>query len=169
MPLKVVLKAGEKIIINGAVIENVGGPIRMLILNQAAVLRERDIVTETEAVTPASRIYFAVQNLYLFPGRESTYRPVALQFLADYVAAAPSAKPIADAVVAEIEAGNLYNALRAVRDLVAHEGSVIDNAQQELSTILQQYPNRGESAPDGSLGPDRSGPEDEGRPKGTGR
>jgi flagellar protein FlbT len=169
MPLKVVLKAGEKIIINGAVIENVGGPIRMLILNQAAVLRERDIVTETEAVTPASRIYFAVQNLYLFPGRDGTYRPIALQFLAEYLAAAPSAKPIIDTVVAEIEAGHLYNALRAVRDLIVHEGSVIDNAQQELSTVLQQYPAGGESAPDGSLGPDRGGAADEGGAKGPGK
>lgn len=169
MPLKVVLKAGEKIIINGAVIENVGGPIRALILNQAAVLRERDIVTEADAATPASRIYFIIQNLYLFPNRENVYRPMALRFLAEYAAAAPSAQPIIDGIISEMEAGTLYNALRLVRDLIAHEGSVIGHAQQELSTVLQQAPDGGQSASDRGLGPDRGGAPDEGRPKGTGR
>ena len=37
MPLKIVLKNGEKIIINGAVLQNIGGAAKALVLNEAAV------------------------------------------------------------------------------------------------------------------------------------
>jgi len=69
MPLKIILKNEEKIIINGAVMQNIGGSLKALILNEAVVLREKDIITEEDAKTPASRAYFALQNLYLFPDR----------------------------------------------------------------------------------------------------
>ena len=162
MPLKIVLKNGEKIIINGAVLQNIGGAAKALVLNEAAVLREKDIITEGEAQTPASRAYFAIQNLYLFPQREDIYKPLVREFLTDYGNAAPSARKLVDDMLQAVEEGQHYRALRLARDLVAHEGSIFDHVKEQLSADLSEGPDGGESAPDRSLGPDRSGPTDEG-------
>ena len=68
MPLKIQLKKGQKIIINGAVLENSGTHTTSLIVrNDASILRDTDIITADDAVTPASRAYYSLQCLYLFP------------------------------------------------------------------------------------------------------
>ncbi len=162
MPLKIVLKNGEKIIINGAVLQNIGGAAKALILNEAAVLREKDIITDAEAKTPASRAYFALQNLYLFPHRTSVYRPLVDGFLTDYGNAAPSAKNLVHEIMKAVEDGQLYRALRLARDLVAHEGSIFSHVQEQLSESLSDDSDAGQPAPDGSMGPDGSRPTDEG-------
>jgi flagellar protein FlbT len=162
MPLKIVLKNGEKIIINGAVLQNIGGAAKALVLNEAAVLREKDIITESEAQTPASRCYFALQNLYLFPGREEVYKPLVREFLTDYGNAAPSARKLVDDMLQAVDEGQSYRALRLARDLVAHEGSIFDHVKEQLSAELSDSPDGGEPPEDGGLGADGSSPEDEG-------
>ncbi len=168
MPLKIALKTGEKIIINGAVIENVGsGVMKALVLNNAAILRDKDIITDSEATTPASRVYFTVQNLYLFPQREEVYRPLAIQFLNEYAEAAPSAKNLVQDILNHMEDGTLYQALHLARKLVEHEGSVIGHAKDKLAATIRRRAERGESPADGSVGTDGNGPSDEGSPTGT--
>ena len=66
MPLKLDLKCGEKMIVNGAVLENVGPNAKILIHNLATVLREKEILTQEDAATPASRVYFSLQCAYMF-------------------------------------------------------------------------------------------------------
>ena len=61
MPLKIVLRAGEKIAINQAVILNGGEKAELVLENKASILRERDIMSSKEADSPAKRIYFLVQ------------------------------------------------------------------------------------------------------------
>ena len=56
MPLTINLKARERLIVNGVVIEHAGQPARLLVHNNAALLREKDILTEAQASTPARRI-----------------------------------------------------------------------------------------------------------------
>ncbi len=149
MPLKIALKAGEKIIINGAVMENVGsGVMKALILNNATILRERDIITEEDARTPASRVYFAIQNLYLFPNRRDNYLPLATRFLSDYGGAAPSAQSLIKEILEAVNQDKLYQALHLARKLVEHEGRVIGHAEQELAAALHEGPDGGESPSD---------------------
>ena len=57
MPLSIDFKAGDKIIINGAVIENLGSNSTISIHNQAAILRGKEILSAEDSTTPASRIY----------------------------------------------------------------------------------------------------------------
>ena len=159
MPLKIILKKDEKIIVNGAVIQNIGGSIRALVLNEAAILREKDIVTEDMAATPASRAYFALQNLYLFPEKHATYLPLVHSFFTDYGKAAPSAGQIVAEVLKDVTDGHLYRALRRARDLVAHEGGIFRHAQEELSAELPDRPGGRQSEADGGLGADRGGEE----------
>ena len=46
MPLKLILKPGERVIINQAVVLNGGEKTELVLQNKASVLRERDIMTE---------------------------------------------------------------------------------------------------------------------------
>ena len=168
MPLKIILKKDEKIIVNGAVLQNIGGSLKALILNEAAVLRQKDIITEEEAKTPASRAYFALQNLYLFPDRDSTYAPLVHRFFTDFGEAAPSAVERVQKILDHVTEGGLYQALRLARELVVYEGSIFDHAQSELSEPISDSANGGEPKTDGSLGPDRGGTTDQGSSEGTG-
>ena len=65
LPLKLSLKPGEKFVLNGAVVQNGDRRGVLVLQNKASVLREKDIMQEDEANTPARRIYFPVMMMYL--------------------------------------------------------------------------------------------------------
>jgi len=65
MPLKLSLKPGEKVVLNGAVIQNGDRRTTLLLQNKASVLREKDIMQLEDVNTPARRIYFPVMMMYL--------------------------------------------------------------------------------------------------------
>lgn len=130
MPLKIVLKPGEKIIVNQAVIENGGEKAQLILQNRAVVLRERDIMTEAKATSPARRIYFTVQMIYLFPEKERVHQENFNELLRDFVHAVPSAAPIAAEIAECLVEGNQYAALKRCRRLMEYEQEVLKHAQR---------------------------------------
>jgi flagellar protein FlbT len=125
MPLKLVIKRGDKLVLNGAVIENVGNDAEILLHNQATVLRSRDILTAEDAATPASRTYFALQSAYMFATRREEFMTHFEECAREYLAAAPSAAKIVADVRAAIAADRLYPALKACQKLIEHEARLI--------------------------------------------
>lgn len=125
MPLLLEIKSGDKLIINGAVIECAGTGTRLLVHNKAAILREKEVMSDAQAVTPASRVYFALQCAYVFPISREHYLHVFNQFLREYVDACPSAQPIADEILEATLDGNFYKGLKQAQKLLAHEGEVL--------------------------------------------
>jgi flagellar protein FlbT len=96
MALVIQIKKEQRIIINGAVLENVSGrTVAIAVKNEAAILRSEDVLTADAAVTPARRVYFALQCAYLFPDRKDEHLRDFEQFLVSYLEAAPSAREIA--------------------------------------------------------------------------
>lgn len=67
MGLKLSLKPGEKIAINGAVVVNGDRRTEFVVENQASILREGDIMAAEEATTPARRVYLPVMLMALDP------------------------------------------------------------------------------------------------------
>ena len=65
MALKINVKPGEKIVINGAVITMGEGASYIVLQNQATFLREKDIMQQEDATTPVRRIYFSLMLMYL--------------------------------------------------------------------------------------------------------
>ena len=127
MPLKLSLKSGEKIVINQAVIVNGGQKADLVLENKASVLRERDIMTEDQADTPAKRVYFAVQMVYMFPGNTAYYQENFNTFTRDFIDAVPSATPIILEIGEEVIQGDHYGALKKCRKLMDYEGEVLSN------------------------------------------
>ncbi|MGB0683105.1 MAG: flagellar biosynthesis repressor FlbT [Magnetovibrionaceae bacterium] len=145
MPLNIHLRKSQRIIINGAVIENVGAQNASLrVMNNALVLRDSDVLTPEDAVTPASRAYYALQCLYLFPEDWAENLARFRQFLDPYVQAAPSAKPISEAVLDLIDKGKMYQALKKGQELINHEHEVFAHVQERLSEKLQSGSGSGE-------------------------
>ncbi|WP_020180090.1 flagellar biosynthesis repressor FlbT [Methylopila sp. M107] len=129
MTLKVELKPGERIVIGRSVVTN--GQIRtsLLIDGQEPVLRERDILKETDADTPAKRIAYVVQMMYL-AGSADTLLPAFTSLTRDLMKAAPSSASIVDQMTNCVLTGQLYKAFREARKLIAHEASIFDHASR---------------------------------------
>ncbi|MCR6631163.1 MAG: flagellar biosynthesis repressor FlbT [Magnetospirillum sp.] len=132
MPLLIDLKPGEKVIINGAVIENAGSNTKIRICNDSTLLRQKEIMVEEDAVTPASRVYFCLQNAYIFPGRRDQYLSLFDQYLGDFLGAIPSAREIGEQMRAEVAEGHYYKALKGARKLLKHEDNIVRAMQGQV-------------------------------------
>ena len=125
MPLLIDLKPGEKVIINGAVIENAGANTKIRICNDSTLLRQKEIMTEEQASSPAARVYFCLQNAYIFPDKRDHYLSFYAEYLADYLEACPSAGEIGAQIQGEVQEGHYYKALKGARKLMKHEATIM--------------------------------------------
>lgn len=129
MPLHIELKPSEKIFVNGAVIAN--GPTRsqFAVLNNAQILREKDILTEELADTPCKRVYFLIQLIYMDRQEEARGIPMLLDDLDSIVKAAPSTTPYINEILQMFSKTDFYRALRAARKLIDHEKELLTHAR----------------------------------------
>ena len=126
MPLAINLRPNERLIVNGVVLQNSGAVAKLLIHNNASVLREKDVIAEADANTPARRIYFAIQCRYLFPGKDAAYLPLIYQSIQEFEAAAPSTVALTREIRANVDQGTLYHALKSAKQLIAREQEILN-------------------------------------------
>jgi flagellar biosynthesis repressor protein FlbT len=124
MPLRVELKPFERIVVGESVIINSGTRTSFLIDGEAPILRERDTVTAETANTPAKRLYFCIQMMYL-KNDIARYRPAYLGFLDSLRQAMPGCRDAIDAVDHHVSAGALYKALKEARKLIKREEELL--------------------------------------------
>ena len=126
MALKVELRPHERIIIGNCVITNTDQRARLLIDGEnVPILRERDILTPETADTPAKLVYLAVQLMYILPDPQSQHGTY-FNLVRDIVTAVPSAWPIIEGINNCILAGDLYQALKEAKKLIAYEKQLLD-------------------------------------------
>ena len=127
MSLKVELKPHERIIVGSCVITNMDQRARLLIDgDNVPILREKDILTPETADTPAKLVYLAVQLMYISPDPQSNHGTY-FNLVRDIVTAVPSAWPIIEEINNLILNGDLYQALKEARKLVAYERKLLDH------------------------------------------
>jgi flagellar protein FlbT len=135
MALKVELKPHERIIIGSCVITNTDQRARLLIDgDMIPILREKDILTPETADTPAKLVYLAVQLMYISPNPEVNHGTY-FNLLRDLVTAAPSMWPIIEGINTNILSGDLYQALKEARKLVAYEKKLLDHARSRQAEM----------------------------------
>ena len=125
MPLKIVLKPGERMVIDGAVIRNGDTKTMFTIENRVPLLREKDILAEDEAHTVCHRIYYIIQLMYIDKKDPVTHHAAYWKLVQPLVKAAPSSVPLVDRISEQILAGQFYRALRLAKKLVAYEEEVM--------------------------------------------
>lgn len=135
MPLRIKLPAGERIVVNGAVIENANDAASLVFHNRVDILRRKEIMTESEANTPARRMYYSVQCAYLFKDDREKFIENYCLLRDQYLEAAPSVAPLCMLVDEAIADESFYEAIRALQDVMDHEderlGAFQDAAEEE--------------------------------------
>jgi flagellar biosynthesis repressor protein FlbT len=127
MALKVELKPHERIIIGNCVISNTDQRARLLIDgDKIPILREKDIMTPEAANTPAKLVYLAVQLMYIAPDPQVNHGTY-FSLVRDIVTAAPSAWPVIEEINNCILNGDMYQALKEAKKLVAYEKKLLEH------------------------------------------
>ncbi|WP_158639326.1 flagellar biosynthesis repressor FlbT [Elioraea rosea] len=113
MPLKVVLKPGETLVVNGAVIGSGDRTATIFLHNEAQFLRGREMLRPEEAVGPERALYLAIQLAYLNQGSEQDVHTA----LAAMRRARPDAVDDIAAIAELLSLRRHYQALRRCRAL----------------------------------------------------
>lgn len=131
MALRIILKPDEKIIIGKNVIQNGPRKAEFTVMNDAVVLREKDVLTQEMANTPAKRIYFVVQLMYLAGTFDETkrYHESYFQLIRDFSNACPNhAVSLCIAEMGEyIMAEDFYKALKECKKLIEYETEIFES------------------------------------------
>ena len=125
MSLKLRLKSEEKVLIGNAVIKNGSKSCEITVENNIPILRQKDIMTEAEATSPARRVYFMIQLMYIDPESLADYHARFWSLTEDILAAAPSTKPHISKISGQVLAKNYYQALKLSRKLIEYEQELL--------------------------------------------
>lgn len=129
MSLKLSLKPDERVIIGGAVIHNGNRHTELFIENNVPILREKDILPEEAADTPARRIYFAVQLMYIDVENRKSHIESFFALAHDLMNAAPSTCPYVENICNEVTVSCFYQALKTARTLIDYEKELITHVE----------------------------------------
>ncbi len=128
------LRQGETMIVNGAPIR-FRTKSRIELTAHARFLFGKQIMSPSDANTPARRIYFALQTAYIGTDNEREAGLVAARnYVAAFQAATTSqlAYSILDRAIAAAESDQGYQALRLARRIMRHEDAVLGAASPTL-------------------------------------
>lgn len=128
MALRLQLKAGERLIVGGAVLRNGSTRTELFVENDTPVLREPDIMRPELVRTPCERIYLTLQLMYVDERAPGWYADAYRELTDEVVAAAPSCEPLVRAIDEKLGAGRMFQALRQARRLIEHERGLLSHA-----------------------------------------
>jgi flagellar protein FlbT len=129
MGLKITLKPGERMIIGGAVITNGGQKNNFIVENKVPILREKDILSAEGTNSPARRIYFSIQLMYIDGSNLKNYHKQYWELVKEFLEAAPSSLSLIDQISKNVLEANYYKALKNCKKLIAYEEEVIARVQ----------------------------------------
>lgn len=129
MTLRISLRDGEKLIVNGAVLRALGRT-EVVVENQAALLRGREIMSPDEASSPARRLYFATMMAYVGDDGAGTHQDRLVTLLRELLGAleAEEAKAVCVRFANRVATCDYYRALGDCRELIAYETAALARA-----------------------------------------
>lgn len=130
MALKLTLKPFERLILGGAVITNGSSKAEFIVENNVPILRHKNILSPKDTDTPAKRIYFAIQLMYVDGDHLADHHKIYWELVRDFVSAAPRSLPLIDQLNEFILHAKYYDALKTARHLIKFEQEVLDRAKQ---------------------------------------
>ncbi|HPX60571.1 MAG TPA: flagellar biosynthesis repressor FlbT [Deltaproteobacteria bacterium] len=130
MPLKLTLKPHERVVLGGAVVKNGNSTCHFLVENNVPILRDVDILSESEASTPCRKIYFVIQLMYIDQAQITELQPIYWGLVREVLEAAPSMKALISKASQFIIDGKFYQALKTARKLIQYEEELIKNATE---------------------------------------
>ena len=136
--LRISLKSGEKIFINGAVLR-VDRKVALEFLNDVTFLLENHVLQPEQATTPLRQLYFIAQMALINPeGAEQSvamFRKSVIMLLSCFKNEEVLAElKRVDALVTQ---GRAFEALKAIRGLYPIEDRILNNQEMAPATIEQ--------------------------------
>jgi flagellar biosynthesis repressor protein FlbT len=135
MALHLKLRRGEKLLLNGALLEMGGRYGEVLIHNQSHCLRDSEILREAEVTTPTRHVYFQVQMMIVDPANAPIYRE-RFAVLVDQLLQAFKKPEIArrlEEVRIQVAQGQVYRALALLRAVLSYEDMLLAAAELEAA------------------------------------
>jgi flagellar protein FlbT len=138
--IRLSLKAGERIFINGAVLR-ADRKVGLELLNDATFLLEHHVIGPDETSTPLRQLYFMVQTMLMDPKASSSALQMCRQSLTLLRATFTNRDIVSGlGVVAEfLDQDRPFEALKAVRVMLPIEAAILGNpsrvADQKLEMI----------------------------------
>jgi len=119
-------------IIGGAVVANGNDRNTDLIIeNSAPVLREKDILSEKDATSPCSRIYFIVQLMYIDEENLATHQHTYWKLVRQLLDVVPRLTGHIDSMNEQILGGNYYRALKLAGELINYEQEILKHVHAD--------------------------------------
>jgi flagellar protein FlbT len=138
MALKITLKPNEKMIVGGAVVTNGNSKNTNLIIeNNVPVLRQKDILSEKDATSPCSRIYFLIQLMYIDQENLITHQHTYWELIRELLDAVPRLTGHIDQINENILQGNFYRALKLAGQLIDYEQEVLRHVRANTDSIAE--------------------------------
>jgi flagellar protein FlbT len=135
MALKISLKPKERIIIGGAIVKNGNSRCDLNFENKVPLLREKEIMGKSEADTPARRIYFVIQLMYIDGDNLSLHHQSYWKLVNEFLAAAPSSLPLIDQINDLISKNSYYAGLKKAKELIEYEEEIISRVSKSPESI----------------------------------
>lgn len=134
MTLRITLRDGEQLIVNGAVLRSVGRT-DLCVENNVTLLRGREIMAPGEATTPARRLYHACMLAYIDPDGADAHRDEIVNYLGGLMGAleAIDAKAACASFARKVATGDYYRALADCRNLIAYESDALARVQSSAA------------------------------------
>ncbi len=130
MTLKITLKPHERIIIGGAVVSNGGRRNDFIVENNVPILRQKDIMSEIDANTPARRLYFIIQLMYIDEQNLITHHNAYWKLIQELIEAAPRVLGLIDQISEHIVSSRYYQALKLSRKLIDYEEEALNRVHK---------------------------------------
>lgn len=131
MPLIINLKPNEKLYVGGAVIQNNSdGQCELSILNDAPLLRSKEIMKESEADTYCKRLYLCIQMMYMDNSNLASYQARFADLIGGLVESVPSTVDLIAQINLHLAVGRYYQALKTARQLVELEQELLSHVKQ---------------------------------------
>ena len=141
MPLKINVKSGEKIVVNGAVMVARSKGASLVLQNEATILLGKDVMQEKEATTPSRRIYFSILVMYLDQENVKNYRDAFMSYVEDFMDATTFSEVRRTLlhIVEDVNSGSYYRAMKTCKVLMNYEDEMLKvgkkSAQLEATDV----------------------------------
>ena len=109
----------------------------MIIENNAPVLRQKDILSQKDATSPCSRVYFLIQLMYIDEENLTDHQPTYWKLVRELLDAAPRLARHIDQINENILGGNFYRALKLVGQLIDYEQEVLKRVCEYTDPIAE--------------------------------
>lgn len=136
--LKITLKGGEKIYVNGAVLK-MDRKVGIELLNDVTFLLEQHILKPEETTTPLRQLYFMVQTMLIDPSLHVKALEMAKESLRSLLSTFSDAEVLSGLleVAKLLEAERPFESLKKIRALYPREKAIMERANKPAEAQLE--------------------------------